>query len=560
MKTLRTLYTIMLLALMPTLAAQATRYYVKADGTGTAAGTSWDDAMTLQTALDNAKAGDEIWMMGYEAISKDNVYRTPGVDGFTLKSGVRLYGGFSGTEQAIDDREIIDGKAYRMKYRTVLTGDIGRNDKVDATNLIFPANTTRTDNATHVLTLNMTPIAESGNRNTQPTIVDGLTIARGHADDNSGYGGGIFITGDNSDGGVYIIRRCFFIENYATRGGAIYVSPTVGNPNNNECLIDRCGFFNNAAGDRAESENCGGAIWFEGEAAGTVVNTAVFNNENGGVRIGSTAAKVVNSTIVRNTGTGVDANVSSNVVYNTVIWGNSRLTSSAGYGIFNHCAYPEADPGSADTQGNIHLAERNNDTGGPHFDSPSIRTGFDRDYDIQATPYPLWTWVPLANSGLIDKGNDDRYDEGAYDNVDLDGNTRKRGTIDIGAFEYQPVLGSRIRYVAQGGTGDGTSWDDASGDLQRMIDELAENGDGQPGEVWVAAGRYEPQAQLITGTSYSASFRMRNGVSVYGGFSADNPEASKALRGKGDMPWNFTNETQLVAAYYDHENFKLSGD
>ena len=560
MKTLRTLYTIMLLALMPTLAAQATRYYVKADGTGTAAGTSWDDAMTLQTALDNAKAGDEIWMMGYEAISKDNVYRTPGVDGFTLKSGVRLYGGFSGTEQTIDDREIIDGKAYRMKYRTVLTGDIGRNDTVDATNLIFPANTTRTDNATHVLTLNMTPTEASGNKNTQSTIVDGLTIARGHADDNSGYGGGIFITGDNSDGGVYIIRRCFFIENYATRGGALYVSPTVGNPNNNECLIDRCGFFNNAAGDRAESENCGGAIWFEGEAAGTVVNTAVFNNENGGVRIGSTAAKVVNSTIVRNTGTGVDANVSSNVVYNTVIWGNSRLTSSAGYGIFNHCAYPEAGPGSADTQGNIHLAERNNDEGGPHFDSPSIRTGFDRDYDIIATPYPLWTWVPLDHSGLIDKGADENYDLETFGNFDLDGNPRRRGTIDIGAFEFQPVSTSRIRYVRQGYTGDGSSWENASGDLQRMIDELAENGDGQPGEVWVAAGRYEPQAQLITGTSYSASFRMRNGVSVYGGFSADNPEASKALRGKGDMPWNFTNETQLVAAYYDHENFKLSGD
>lgn len=561
MKTLRTLYIGLVLALLPALAlAQGNIIYVDITAKGTGDGSSWSDATTLVSALTKAKMGDKIWMRGYAEANKDSVYVAP-QGGFELMSGVQLYGGFSGKEQTEDDREVVDGKAYRMRYRTVLTGDSARDDAKDDTNLIFPANKTRDDNATHVLTLNMEPVQASGNNNTATTVVDGLTIARGHADgsDNDGFGGGILVTGGNAKGGVYIIRRCFFIENYAAKGGALYVEANVRDRNNDKCLVDRCGFFNNAAGNRAESENAGGAIWLDGYAAGTIVNTAIFNNENGGVYLGSTAANVRNSTIVRNTGTGADSQ--GGRLYNTVIWGNSRLTGTQREDMFNNCAYPEAEPGTADSRGNIHLAERNNDTGGPHFDSPSIRTGFDRDYNIQTTLYPLWTWMPLANSGLIDKGDNSWYDESEYGTVDLDGNLRQRGTIDIGAFEFQPVSASRRRYVKSGGTGNGTSWDDASGDLQRMIDELADNNpNGQPGEVWVAAGTYEPQAQLIPGTSYSASFRMRDGVSVYGGFEGNETSLAERNAKKGAMPWSFTNETELVAAYYDHDNLAFNNN
>ena len=557
MKTLRTLYIGLVLALLPALAlAQGNIIYVDITAKGAANGSSWSHATTLESALTKAKMGDKIWMRGYAEANKNSVYVAP-QGGFELKSGVQLYGGFSGTEQTEDDREVVDGKAYRMRYRTVLTGDRNRDDTKDDTNLIFPANKTRGENATHVLTLNMEPVQASGNNNTATTVVDGLTIARGHAVNANG--GGILVTGNNAKGGVYIIRRCFFIENYAAKGGALYVEANVIDRNNDKCLIDRCGFFNNAAGNRAESENAGGAIWLDDYAAGTIVNTAIFNNENGGVYLGSTAANVRNSTIVRNTGTGADSQ--GGRLYNTVIWGNSRLTGTQREDMFNNCAYPEAEPGTADSRGNIHLAERNNDTGGPHFDSPSIRTGFDRDYNIQTTLYPLWTWMPLANSGLIDKGDDSRYDENAYGTVDLDGNQRQRGTIDIGAFEYQPVSASRRRYVKSGGTGDGTSWDDASGDLQRMIDELADNNpNGQPGEVWVAAGTYEPQAQLIPGTSYSSSFRMRDGVSVYGGFEGNETSLAERNAKKGAMPWSLTNETELVAAYYDHDNLAFNNN
>lgn len=561
-KTLRTLYILMTFALLPAFAAaQGTRYYVALEAAGTGDGSSWGNATTLGDALAKAKANDEIWVMGYNDEGNSKFYFVPKA-GYTLKSGVKLYGGFNGTEtSSIDEREVIDNKAYRMVYRTVISGDIDKNDALDATNLIFPGNDTRTDNATHVLTLNMTP--DQTNINNWETVVDGVTIAGGHA--VSGQGGGIFVTGNNdngnNNGGRYILRRCFFIGNYAGEGGALYVANTVKNVGG-KCLIDRCGFFNNAAGTRGTVANAGGAVYLAG--AGTIVNSAIFNNENGGVRItdGNDDAAVVNSTVTRNTGSGIDG--AGVTVNNTVIWGNSLLSTSDDVRpAFNHCSYPEANAdGQPDAEGNIYLDSRNNEAQGPHFDAPSVKTGFDTDYMPSTTFYPLWTWVPLEGSNLIDKGDNDKY-LSSYGNVDLDGYRRVRNnTIDIGAFEYQPVSSSRIRYVKEQatGTGDGTSWDNASANLQAMIDELAESGDGQPGEVWVAAGEYEPLTQLIPGTSHTASFRMRNGVSVYGGFAGG--ENSKTERDKvpDGMPWQFVNKTILSAAYYSADNLEFSNN
>ena len=541
-KTLRSLFVLMTICLLPLAATAQTTYYVTTDATVAGDGLSWNNPMTLTDALNTAKAKDQIWVQA-------GTYTAP-VAGFTLRSGVSLYGGFAGTESSIDDRAIDSDKAYRMTHQTILSGDRDNNDRVDNVNLIFPANNTRANNATHVLTLNLAPTQQSGNNNTEPTLVDGITIRGGQADADGEYGGGIYVTGNNNGGGVYIIRRCFFLENYATQGGALYVSSTVGNTAD-ECLIDRCGFFNNAAGQRGTAVNEGGAIYLAG--AGTVVNCAVFNNENGGIYLDNDAAKIINSTVTRNTASGIDG--TGHEVRNTVIWGNSTLSSDNARPNFQNCAYPEANAENTNTGNNVYLAAKNNEEKGPHFSSPSLKTGFDTDFTLSASNrYPLWTWEPIEATPLVDAGDNQAYDEAGYGNVDLNGDPRvQNGTIDIGAFEYQPVSISRIRYVKQGGTGNGTSWENASGDLQRMIDELADNNpQGLPGEVWVAAGTYEPQSQLIQGTGYSASFRMRDGISVYGGFLGVDSETSKTDRTmkEGGMPWEFQNQTVLMAAYY----------
>lgn len=538
------------------------RIYVAAAGTGS--GNSWEDAAALtQTLLDGAAAGTEIWMRGY---ADRTVYTVP-ADGLTVPAGVQLYGGFAGTEERIDDRATEDGIAYRMRYRTVLSGDVDHNDKVDGSNLIFPENTSRKNNATHVLTLNLATGTGSLNSGAA-TVVNGLTIARGHADGDDEAGGGIYVMANGGTLQVgYRIEQCFFVKNYATRGGALYVDGGVTQPTGAECLVDRCGFFNNAAGSRSALTNEGGAICLDG--AGCVVNTAVFNNENGGILIdpdGGSGVRVLNSTVTRNTGSGIDGNGAD--VVNTVIWGNAALYSaSTSSPSFQYCAYPEVvvtDSGEGtDADHNLYLSDKNNDTQGPLFNSPSIRAGFDHDYDVTATLYPLWTWVPQEGSPLIDKGNSVAYPTTDYGDLDLAGNARVAGPedparIDIGAFEYQPVLAARIRYVkpAATGTGDGSSWDNASGDLQRMIDELADNNPNDlPGEVWVAAGVYTPQAYLIANEQYSASFRMRDGISVYGGFAGtEASKAERALGGDGNMPWHSKHRTILQGSYYSDEN------
>ena len=552
--------------------AQGSRYYVTLEAETAMTpgdGSSWDNAMTLEAAIRAAQPNDEIWVKGYaEPDAYGKIYYVPNNLGYTLKSGVKLYGGFSGSETDADDRPVVDGKAYRMQYRTVISGDRGNDDAIDAANLIFPGNDTRDDNAVHVLTLEMTPT--SANIGQWATEVDGITIAGGHAagTGDDGHGGGILVKGTNGNVGRYILRRCFFIGNYAVEGGALYVADGVSGA----CLIDRCGFFNNAAGTRGTVANDGGAVCLAG--AGTIVNTAIFNNENGGVKLTGDNATVINSTVTRNTGSGIDG--LGKTVANTVVWGNSRLSTDGQEPAFNHCSYPEANAdGQPDSDGNIYLDTRNNEEQGPHFDSPSLKTGFDTDYDVLLQLYPLWTWVPLEGSNLIDKGDNGRYNNNgttsSYGDTDLDGNTRiNNGTIDIGAFEFQPVSASRIRYVKQDGTGDGTSWDNASGDLQAMIDRLAESGNGQRGEVWVAAGEYEPLAQLMPGTGYSASFRMRDGISVYGGFVGG--ETSKTVRDErrkkvnNAMPWQFFNddgqpiETILSAAYYGEDNLEFNNN
>ncbi len=73
-----------------------------------------------------------------------------------------------------------------------------------------------------------------------------------------------------------------------------------------------------------------------------------------------------------------------------------------------------------------------------------------------------------------------------------------------------------VRYVAVGGTGAGTSWADASGDLAQIMATALPNS-----EVWVKQGTYYPSA-CTTGcldAERVKSFLMRPGVSVIGGFT-----------------------------------------
>lgn len=541
----RMLFTLLAVLLLGSAAKAQTIHYVTPTGANPTTGNKWEvseitdeQILTLPEALAAANAGDQIWLLGFEQItSADQLYVAP-ADGFTVKSGVKLYGGFRGTERTIDERTTL-GKAPYFTYRSVLSGDISRNDVVDPNNQIYPSNTTRSENAKHVLSLNIEPTKDSGNINTYPTVVNGLTVIGGNATD---FGGGIYVydnhvEADSPERGAYQIEKCFLLNNYAAQGGgAIYVAPAVAKTDSK--IVD-CVVYNNVAGVRSGSENLGGGIRIDG--VGTIVNSSIFNNEGGGVLLSSNAT-AVNLTIARNTVMGIDG---SGEVYNSVIWGNSTVKQPSA-SIFHYCASDNATIAKGDNC--FSISAESNGENGPFFEAPSVLISFDRDFDWKRNAYPTWSWGILEGSALIDKGDDGVYT--GLPSADLAGKTRKRGTIDVGAYEFQHLDAGRIRYVKANGTGDGSSWANASGDLQKMIDELAAV--DAPGEVWVAAGTYRPTTQIIEGVQYAASFRMRDGINVYGGFAGG--EISKADRTKGSMPWIYSNETVLLGADYDDKS------
>ena len=167
--------------------------------------------------------------------------------------------------------------------------------------------------------------------------------------------------------------------------------------------------------------------------------------------------------------------------------------------------------------------------------------------------YPLWDWSLREGSALIDQGADAYYTtDNFYGNADFAGQTRLQGTIDIGAYEYQPMPAGRVLRVKAGASAagaDGLTWETAYPNVQDAINALYGSGGQGTGEVWVAAGDYAPTELLVPGEAATAAFIMRDGISVYGGFAGT--ETARAERTKsGDMPWQYEHMTRLIGSGY----------
>lgn len=107
-----------------------------------------------------------------------------------------------------------------------------------------------------------------------------------------------------------------------------------------------------------------------------------------------------------------------------------------------------------------------------------------------------------------------------------------------------PLRAQRIRFVdaSASGAGDGSSWTDAFPALQDAL-AAAEAGD----EIWVARGVYHPdQGQGITPGDRLASFVLKDGVALYGGFAG-----TESTREERDFE---ANETVLSGDLLGNDN------
>ncbi|MFZ1043628.1 MAG: choice-of-anchor Q domain-containing protein [Anaerolineales bacterium] len=95
-----------------------------------------------------------------------------------------------------------------------------------------------------------------------------------------------------------------------------------------------------------------------------------------------------------------------------------------------------------------------------------------------------------------------------------------------GNFNNRSITGmtsanpANICYVKSNASGknDGSSWENAFTDLQSAL------GSSACPEIWVAAGTYKP----TSGTDRTASFVLKNGVAVYGGFAGTETDMSQS--------------------------------
>ncbi|MEZ5303869.1 MAG: hypothetical protein R3F11_24985 [Verrucomicrobiales bacterium] len=148
----RTFILALLLGAGATAAIPAATVHVKpgADPANSASGASWAAATNLQRALAIAEDGDEIWLMSGVYFPDEGEGASPDdrASTFLMKLGVAVYGGFAGTETALEQR------ANPPAAPTVLSGDLTQDDAdPDGDGIIGAAGDVIGTNSYHVVTV-----------------------------------------------------------------------------------------------------------------------------------------------------------------------------------------------------------------------------------------------------------------------------------------------------------------------------------------------------------------------------------------------------------------------
>jgi hypothetical protein len=318
----------LLLIICSMTATLATVRYVKtvADGgSNSNTGLSWSLAKaTIAAAMTSASSGDEIWVKG-------GTYNGD----ITLKAGVKLYGGFAGTETSLFQRQL-------RQYETILIGS-GTTSVIITPDSGTYSNTTRIDGftiqggigrlngsnrygggiycgnsvtvANNIITGN-SAYKGGGIHAIGSTIVENNTIT-GNSVTSGGYGGGIC-----SDFNSSVVVRDNIISNNSggSQGGGIFAgecSPTItGNEISGNDAGSAGGIMlgetnaiirDNQITDNVATDSSAGAIWSYDGSPTIEGNTITGNHSNGFVGAISCNGPICNPVIRNNTITGNDA-------------------------------------------------------------------------------------------------------------------------------------------------------------------------------------------------------------------------------------------------------------
>jgi len=271
---IRRLFVILVLM---TASAFGRTVYVKQSSATSADGNSWASAYNnLQTAIDNAISGDQIWVCtGTYKPTKlidGNSDAGPRSRAFMLKGGVSIYGGFSGNENSLDQRN-------SALNPVILSGDFNSNDSTS-----WPPDSLRSENAYHVAVA----LKQVGT-----ILVDGIVFTGGNANNNiyeQPDNGSVIPSGitPHAEGSGLLaawsniaINNCTFEKNSSSEGGSIWLYG--GEPHNGtlySALISNSKILNNLQTDPGSS----GAIKVKDNISVRISGTTFTGNKasNGG--------------------------------------------------------------------------------------------------------------------------------------------------------------------------------------------------------------------------------------------------------------------------------------
>ena len=530
---------LVLICFLFSISSYGKKYYVVGSQSNNSGdGLSWATAKkSVQDALNLAVSGDSVWVAaGTYHPTMDPLGSSTPTDSrnksFFLRAGIKLYGGFAGTEKLLSDR--ITGVNI-----TTLSGDIANTPSDNS------------DDCYHVI------IAYSNNSPwiAPESIIDGIKIINSNANGNTSIrllatsttntdeinqelGAGIF-----SLNCCLKINKCLISGNAAAvNGGGIYFTGQQTNTVSN-CIID----LNSANG------GAGGGIYINGS------NTVIYNNviavntaRTGG---GIATYDKSNNTIAFNTfygntnGGALHSNNCINTISYNIFWanvdggsstspgsdykelnsdlsvftGNSMQLSSSSY---TASGQSQLDPGS----GNNIFA---ND---PKFSDASnyLSNGF----ALKATsPCKRMRDIGIKNLSKIFM-------------TDILGNTRREDQQSVGAYEY--VETENIRYVdaTLSTSGNGTSWALA----YKTLDEALKAAflDATITRINVTGGLFYPThkpynnngTEMTTTDVADKTFHIRDGLSIYGGY----PKAGIGTRIPGTSRLEGNNTYHVIVA------------
>ncbi|HEX4482118.1 MAG TPA: choice-of-anchor Q domain-containing protein [Rudaea sp.] len=288
--------------------------FVNGTAAGANTGTTWSDAyQDLNSALTDSHCGS-IW------VARGVYTPTKGSDRkatFRLLPGQSVYGGFAGSEDALDERNLTTNVS-------VLSGDIDQNDANVATTQIdsTPADISGS-NAYNVVTID----GASGAPVNGVTVLDGFTITGG--DTGAPYfftpgGGGLICSGAGSGQACSpTLSNLTFLGNRATKGqgGAVLLDGSYGGESSP--VLSRVSFEGNEA---SEGAGVYGNAKYSGRVAPTISNATFEGNiadgDGGGIATTSYYSGTVSITIA-------SATFHSNVAQNS---GGAISVSSQNYG------------------------------------------------------------------------------------------------------------------------------------------------------------------------------------------------------------------------------------